>query len=89
MAIGHIGSAVCYSNGTQGAEEEMKEFPETHQHGIMSLENKEVILAMLEDYTPCDFGLQVAKDGRVWVCVNGVAFIRFKPTMGVSDVKTI
>jgi len=24
-------------------------------------------------------GVQVSDDGRVWVCVNGEAFLRFKP----------
>ena len=27
----------------------------------------------------CDFGIQIEKDGRIWICVNGAAFIRFKP----------
>lgn len=26
-----------------------------------------------------EFGLQVGIDGRVWICVNGAAFLRFKP----------
>lgn len=32
------------------------------------------------DLQNCDVGLQVAWDGRIWVCVNGVAFLRFKPS---------
>ena len=28
-----------------------------------------------------DFGIQIAKDGRVWICIDGVAFIRFKPLL--------
>jgi sugar lactone lactonase YvrE len=27
----------------------------------------------------CVFGLQVHTDGRVWVCINGSTFLRFKP----------
>jgi len=27
-----------------------------------------------------DFGIQIAEDGRVWVCLDGVSFIRFTPT---------
>ena len=27
-----------------------------------------------------DFGIQIAEDGRVWICINGIAFIRFTPT---------
>jgi len=26
-----------------------------------------------------DLGVQVAADGRVWVCINGIAFLRFSP----------
>lgn len=26
-----------------------------------------------------DLGIQIGFDGRVWVCINGIAFIRFKP----------
>jgi hypothetical protein len=58
----------------------MKELPETHQMGVTTLEN------MPEGGFPFqgDFGLQVAKDGRVWICLDGVAFIRFKPDSKVS-----
>jgi streptogramin lyase len=31
------------------------------------------------DLTKCVFGIQVHEDGRVWVCVNGATFLRFKP----------
>jgi len=27
-----------------------------------------------------DIGIQVAEDGRVWICINGISFLRFKPT---------
>ena len=26
-----------------------------------------------------DFGVQISSDGRIWICIDGVAFIRFKP----------
>ncbi len=50
------------------------EYPETHCQGIISLENipKEKIIKG-------DIGIQIAKDGRIWVCINGIAFIRFRP----------
>ena len=57
----------------------MKEYPETHQEGTILLENMPAEL----HYTmrmKGKLGIQVAKDGRVWVCINGIAFIRFKPT---------
>ena len=51
----------------------VKAYPETHQQGFLSVE------ATLESSTNCDFGIQIADDGRVWICVNGQAFLRFKP----------
>ena len=53
----------------------MKSYPETHQRGSLSIEQS--LASGLKD---CDFGIQIAKDGRVWICVDGIAFIRFKPT---------
>lgn len=50
-----------------------KEVKEFHQQGFLSVE--EPFPSMVD----CDFGLQVANDGRVWVCINSQAFIRFKP----------
>lgn len=55
----------------------MIEMPETHETGFVEIHNLEMIEGM--DLTSADFGLQVSRDGRVWVCVNGVALIRFKP----------
>lgn len=55
----------------------MQEFKETHQQGNLSVENHDVINEL--DMTDCDFGVQVSRDGRVWVCVNGIAWLRFKP----------
>jgi len=64
----------------------MKEYPETHQTGYISIENlpDEVYHEYVRgNYNPVhltgDFGIQIAEDGRVWVCINGVAFLRFKP----------
>jgi len=51
----------------------MKEYPETHQQGILFIEQ-----VIKQEYKQCDFGIQIAKDGRVWICVNGVALLRFK-----------
>lgn len=52
----------------------MKDYPETHQQGIISVENMPD-----KNYFEGDLGVQISKDGRIWVCINGVAFIRFKP----------
>ena len=60
-------------------EDNMKEYPETHQVGIISFENKD----LFDNFgTQGDFGIQIAEDGRIWICINGIAFIRFKPTIG-------
>lgn len=55
----------------------MKQIPETHQQGMLTVENDEAVRSL--DQMDCDFGLQVHTDGRVWICINGVAWIRFKP----------
>jgi len=49
-------------------------YPETHQEGLMSIEK-----AFSTCQHHCDLGIQVAADGRIWLCVNGEAYIRFKP----------
>jgi len=63
----------------------VKDYPETHQQGTISIENIPTELR-IPGYMPHiinqiegDFGIRIAKDGRVWVCINGIAFIRFKP----------
>jgi streptogramin lyase len=50
----------------------MKVIYETHTYGFLLIEN-EVKTGMHE------VGIQTAEDGRIWICVDGVAFIRFKP----------
>ena len=52
----------------------MKEYPETHQNGMISIENE-----FKPGYFKGNIGIQIAKDGRIWVCIDGIAFIRFKP----------
>jgi len=54
----------------------MRELPETHQYGIVTIENMPPEGSF--PYTG-DFGIQVAKDGRVWICLDGIAFLRFRP----------
>ena len=53
------------------------EFGPLYQQGHLSIENPAEIAAM--DQQDCLVGVQVASDGRIWLCVNGTAFIRFKP----------
>lgn len=54
----------------------IKEYPETHQKGILSVEST---LLRNKSLLDCDFGIQIASDGRIWICVDGIAFLRFKP----------
>lgn len=59
----------------------MKEIKEIHQKGLITLENVPIERGFIGD-----FGLQTAADGRVWVCINGIAFLRFKPEgMGFAE----
>ncbi len=53
-------------------------YEELHQDGYISLEKLPPALSVA-GMMPGDFGIQVAADGRVWVCIDGVAFIRFTP----------
>jgi streptogramin lyase len=55
----------------------MEEYNEQHAIGHLSIENVELILEM--DKMNSDIGVQIAKDGRIWICINGIAFIRFRP----------
>jgi hypothetical protein len=56
------------------------EFGPMYQHGSVYTENLDLIQRL--DLTDCEFGIQVGWDGRVWVCINGIAWIRFKPSLG-------
>jgi hypothetical protein len=52
----------------------MKPYPETHQEGFMSIEKD-----LKSESKMVDFGIQIAEDGRIWICINGVSVIRFSP----------
>jgi hypothetical protein len=61
----------------------IKAYPETHQEGLVEVENLDIIFFNFHQ-TPyflenADVGVKVSEDGRVWICINGVAFLRFKP----------
>ena len=51
----------------------VKEYKELHQQGILSVETH------MDSKSDCDCGIMIAKDGRIWICIDGIAFIRFKP----------
>jgi len=51
-----------------------KKYPETHFQGFISVEQE-----LKEGIIEGDLGIQISKDGRVWICINGIALIRLKP----------
>jgi hypothetical protein len=61
------------------------EVGEFHQQGSLGISNRDEVIAMLQAANTAnetiDVGLQASLDGRIWLCVNGMAFLRFKPGM--------
>jgi len=60
----------------------MKEYSETHQRGFITLEN-----IPKETSINGDLGIQIAEDGRVWICIDGIALLRFKPNLKTKESK--
>ncbi len=61
----------------------------THIDGTINLHNLEFYFMKKQPKGSEDlrifegnFGLQIAWDGRVWICIDGVAIIRFVPKKG-------
>ena len=52
----------------------LKEYSESHEHGMIQIE-KSIYAGGYKG----DFGIQISKDGRVWICLNGITILRFKP----------
>jgi hypothetical protein len=69
----------------------MVPYKETHQQGLISIENMGAITKRIVPSVPIyvegDLGIQIAKDGRVWVCIDGVAFLRFTPNVVGKEVQ--
>jgi hypothetical protein len=60
----------------------VKIFPvieEMHCSGSISIES------IPESTVHGDLGIQIARDGRVWICVNGIAVLRFKPCISTEQ----
>ena len=55
----------------------IKPYKEIHMEGVVMLEKD--CFHGTAGVVAGDFGLQIAEDGRVWICINGVAFLRFMP----------
>jgi len=54
--------------------DKFKEMKEVHCKGMISIETIPDL-----PIKNGDLGIQISDDGRVWICINGVAFLRFKP----------
>jgi hypothetical protein len=57
----------------------IKPYDELHMDGMMFLEN-DPFHKYGSSVVNGDFGIQIGEDGRVWICFDGVAFIRFAPS---------
>jgi len=55
----------------------MKSYPETHQEGLIEI--TEPLIPRISNNRIGDFGIQIAEDGRIWICIDGQSVIRFKP----------
>lgn len=62
----------------------IKEYPETHQHGL--IEVTEPLIPRIGNNRIGDFGIQIAEDGRIWICIEGQTVIRFKPIDPTYDI---
>lgn len=60
---------------------------ERNSDGVISIENLPTNRAFKGN-----LGMQVSEDGRIWICIDGVAFIRFKPLskeeMNAKDLRS-
>lgn len=54
----------------------MKDLGPEYQRGSVLIDLQSIV-----GYDPfdCIFGVQLHDDGRIWVCINGVTWLRFKP----------
>lgn len=53
-------------------------FPGMLKQRVLGIDNIPEGLKIDEPYK-CSINIKVARDGRIWMCINGIAFIRFKP----------
>jgi hypothetical protein len=78
----------------------MKAYPKTHQQGVIEV-NCEAFGSAIKSISEIvasgnpvslvghDLGIQIAEDGRIWVCIDGITFIRFRPTPAFIRSKPI
>lgn len=65
---------VVYSKAKTGR---FTAYEEQHSHGFITIENLVEVVDNLK--TDADLGIHIAEDGRVWICIDGISFLRFKP----------
>ena len=53
----------------------ISEYGPLYQEGHLSMYRD----AWPPDAQNCQVGVQVASDGRIWICIDGASFLRFKP----------
>lgn len=73
-----VGANNIVYHGTQ--TDRFTAYNEQHSKGFISIENLVRVVDNLK--TEADLGIQISVDGRVWICVDGIAFLRFKPKEG-------
>jgi len=59
--------------------------------GIVSLENNPFhgLGEVEEQYAieEADLGIQIAENGKLWICINGISFIQFMPSLKKGERK--
>ncbi len=58
----------------------MKAYPEEHAQGLITFE-QDVKAGGLKG----DISIRIADDGRVWINVDGIALLRFRPLLKGED----
>lgn len=54
---------------------------EQHDQGIL------VIDSLPSSKIDCDLGIKIGDDGRIWICVDGISVMRFKPSIKIKENK--
>lgn len=64
---------------SQKPKKRFPEVPEIHMMGLLTVEK-----ALKVGGGTADLGIQIGPDGRVWICIDGHAIIRFNPNKKVT-----
>jgi len=74
----------------------IKPYEETHMAGVIEISSAfqnctkwisapEGAFSELMVLPEENLGIQIAEDGRIWICINGISFLRFKPTIKTKE----